>query len=692
MNIETYTNRGISLAEDAVNVLQDAVKEAASRLREETDKLNVDGAGDRSTAKGLSAQLDVTRGKLELLPMQMESDVRSLPTSALSITVFGRTTVGKSTLMEILTHGDGSHIGRGAQGTTRETRSYSYRGLTVTDVPGIGEFGGKEMERIAFEAARKADIVLFLISDDSFQEEEAECLSRIVGLGKPIICLVNIKVGIEAASGVRQGDLRLFSRRVEDAFADETGLKEIKADFLEKGPRYGQDWRSIPMVFAHLKAAFLSQQQEEQGLSESLFKLSRFIDVENLIIREAERNGSFYRLKSFADTVSVPLVEASEELFAQSAQNSMLGSALIRKRHEYEGWLADFEKGAKASIEAFVMSIGSELKREAASFSEEHFDDKAAGTHWKDVVFSRDIESRVNEELNALKGECDVELGEIGREINSEVGTVELAVQDVLLSAALPVDEKRYWNWAVLLLSDGLMIADLFVAPPLAAIGLGVGLLGGTLGDVLFGNYEDKKREARRRLEEALDENIDDCMARLRKGMLDVLYDNLLKGCMYPASHKIRDAVGTLFSLSDAQRTLAIRINGQLKATNMALVAEAWRYSGHDGLERDVLWTARIPGSSTVLVLDNGTEIPGDAVDDLRRLLNERIGFVFKNGSLKSMLSQAIGRGVARNGISIQEVRGVPLIAHVSSLNEADADLRTGLRLAQQITELLIMN
>ena len=41
---------------------------------------------------------------------------------AFNITLFGRTMTGKSTLMEILTEGDGHTISKGAQRTTRDTR------------------------------------------------------------------------------------------------------------------------------------------------------------------------------------------------------------------------------------------------------------------------------------------------------------------------------------------------------------------------------------------------------------------------------------------------------------------------------------------------------------------------------------------------------------------------------------------
>lgn len=65
---------------------------------------------------------------------------------------------GKSTLMEILTEGNGESIGKGAQRTTRDVRKYEWNNLEITDVPGIGAFEGQEDEEIAFEAAKSADL------------------------------------------------------------------------------------------------------------------------------------------------------------------------------------------------------------------------------------------------------------------------------------------------------------------------------------------------------------------------------------------------------------------------------------------------------------------------------------------------------------------------------------------------------
>ena len=84
-----------------------------------------------------------------------------------SIVLYGRTMAGKSTLMEILTHGNGDSIGKGAQRTTLDVRPYEWNGLKVFDVPGTCSFGGTTDDKTAFEAAKSADMAIFLLTDDA---------------------------------------------------------------------------------------------------------------------------------------------------------------------------------------------------------------------------------------------------------------------------------------------------------------------------------------------------------------------------------------------------------------------------------------------------------------------------------------------------------------------------------------------
>ena len=55
------------------------------------------------------------------------------------------------------------------------------------------------------------------------------------------------------------------------------------------------------------------------------------------------------------------------------------------------------------------------------------------------------------------------------------------------------------------------------------------------------------------------------------------------------------------------------------------------------------------------------------------------------------MLGQAIGKGCERSEIRIQDINGEPRIAHIPALETVDAYTRNRIRMAQQLTGLLIM-
>ena len=406
IDCKSYAKRGYALANDAVSLLQKVVNTLSDKLQKEIYNLQVSNFNDNAVTGNLASQLASVRSNFEILPQQLTEDIDALSKSTFSITLFGRTMAGKSTLMEILTHGKGESIGKGAQRTTRDVRTYSYRNLLITDVPGIAAFEGADDENIAFYAAKKSDLILFLITDDAPQACEAECLNRILKLGKPVICLVNIKADITLTTNIK-----MFKRDLQKKF-DKARLETIKQQFFAFGNQYGQDWRSIKFEYVHLKSAFLSQQYELEEIHDELYTLSRFNYVENLIVNEVCKNGCFYKLKAFADIVIVPVVDAFETLFTQSAKNSEQGVMLVGKRRKLKKWIDDFEVDGKSRIEAFLTSISGELKHEIASFAEENYDNSDASAEWNKILKARRIEERASNLLKQFNAECEAELRE----------------------------------------------------------------------------------------------------------------------------------------------------------------------------------------------------------------------------------------------------------------------------------------
>lgn len=688
-DLNEFTEVGLDLARSSVKLLDETVGEAVTELQGNIDRLQRGDYRDKDVTQSLAAQLDSIRIGYELLPLRLENEVNALAGGTFAITLFGRTTAGKSTLMTVLTHGDGSQIGNGSQRTTRDVRTYEYHGLEVTDVPGLAAFGVLEDEVLAFETAKQGDLILFLITDDAPQRSEAEFLSRIKSLGKPIICLVNVKVGVSAKGHLSEDGYMDLYDDVQDKFDDAEGLQAIRRSLIDYGPEYGQDWSHIPFAFVHLKSAHMAQQPEYSQWADGLFELSRFGDAIALIEREVQNKGGFYRFKTYTDVVSVPLVEALEELFAQSAENSDQGRMLIQKKRKHDSWVEDFEKRADARIETLLTSIADDLKREASSFAEDNYDNKHASSEWAKIVKRRDIQGRANDLLIELEHECEDELRDIGREIEFDIRFSRYRLNLGNVKAHGVVDAKKVWNWTSVIVSGGLTIAGLFAAPQLIAGGVVAGVIG-AVGSLFFDDFEERKKKARINMQKQLYSGIDKSISQLRKQLNGIVSDKIVEQHLRPTSRKISDVVSSLFDLSATQRRLARRINEQQGTLSSAVVNEALAYLGYDIADSCITRVARIPGETTLLMLADGTRLPYTLKRDLAGLLDEGIRYVFECSDVRVMLSRTIGRSCERRNIRIEEVKGEPLIAHIRAIDELSNEARTGIRLGTQVTELLI--
>ena len=80
-------------------------------------------------------------------------------------------------------------IGKGSQRTTRFNRVFSWKGLKIIDTPGIGagEADGAKDTEIAMRVISQADMICFVVADDTITEEVFTVLDRIAEYHRPMI-------------------------------------------------------------------------------------------------------------------------------------------------------------------------------------------------------------------------------------------------------------------------------------------------------------------------------------------------------------------------------------------------------------------------------------------------------------------------------------------------------------------------
>ena len=668
--------KGYLIAKDNLDEIKYSIDEVSTDLGQNLSNLKNKRVETADVADQLQQQLK--KAVSDLYSLHKNSHIllekKRAQLDKFSIALFGRTKSGKSTLMEILINGDGSSIGKGGDRTTRDVRSYDWKGLEVTDVPGIAAFEGREDEEKAFEAAAQSDLVLFLIAEAP-QDAEVQCFARVRALGKPILGIYNFKKALNDAD-----DMRLFlSRNWFDS--DRQDIVDIVQQFHELAEKYSP--RQIQFVYTHLLSRFLSQRPEHKSQRSELERKSCFNDVEEKIISEVFNRGKFLRWKSFIDGVADPMLKLSDKLLDFSAQNSSGGRVRTGKWHQGKSWSDGFRNSEKERIGTFIKKEMSTLRAEIPGFAEDYYDQSDAGDHWKHLVEGQGIERKAKELAEEIQEKCRDGLSEITRQLKAELKHVSGFAGDRRISMDSIFDTKRAWTRGTNIISGGLTIASIFI-PPLRLVTAVFSVIVGIFS-FFFDDREEKARKQRAQLESKLKRNVSKIERNLKKELYGFL--NLMEKQVYVRLNEFNVVTSKLFTLADAQRELAWTLNKHQKSLHRILINEALVQLGQKDSRDLILDIARVPGLAIMFLIEPKTTFPEDLRRNLEKMLGEKIWFVINTRNKISILSQAIGRDCDPAKIGIESDIHV---AHVP-VGELDAVGRCRIKLAQQLTELHVM-
>lgn len=533
-------------------------------------------------------------------------------TKTFNITVFGRTEAGKSTLMEILTEGDGKSIGLGGQRTTRDVRSYQWNGMKVVDVPGIEAYGGDADDKLAEASAIYADLILFLVRTSNPGNEEAQWYLKLQKKDKPIICVFNVNQALHLKSKVMlERDLKKIAAMEADA-----GTKEAIDQFKKfLGPN-----QRIDDIRVHLLSQFKSQQlrMEDPSLSAELEKVSNFSKLNDKIINTVSRDAILYRRRGFLSIVDEPVFQQMSQLFMFSAMQYDQSAQVHDTFCQFRDWKDDFHKRMLPSVRERVTRVFDALRDQVQGFVENYSEDEYASSKWEALVKRHNLEGRLRKIMEDVESQCR-------EEIQSRFSTLE---KQIKLSAKINqqtffsyrgsgvTDFKNGWKIGTGILGVGAIIAACWWNPA-GWIALGIGLLGGFFS-WLCDSAEDKRSRQKAQMERNLTNSIYKMERNAQESMYNCYKESIFK-MQNNAVEMLKSLSTTLLALTNSERQLALGLCRNHITLSQRLVG---LILGDLGISQDKIHSvARIPAKRCCIVVRDRSEVDGRLVSRLGQKL-----------------------------------------------------------------------
>lgn len=590
-------------AEEIGRKLEAAVRAVARRAP--TDGAAV--ADARARLQELEAKLEETLST-SLWATKAALRAKSASLSRFTVTLFGRTMAGKSTIREALTRGDGATIGKGAQRTTRDIREYTWNSLRIIDTPGIGAYEGVEDRDLALSVIDETDVVLFLASSDGLQEESFKGMQALRQQNKRMVFVLNVKRDLEKAVNMRR--FLKDPRTVFDA-------EELRGHF-DRIHTLARDYlgiRDIRIIPIHGQAAYLSTRPEYAEHADALAEYCRLGDLHDELRFEVSRRGTVRRVQTIVDGTLVSLLDLQMELSEQAKTVRRAAQYLEDKFSELDVWLDGFVRATNARAETEAAQLVQPLRASVSAFIDENIERDDVGERWNRKVKALDIDGWLKRQQTSILDELRSRLVEFSREMSVEsklLGEFDAGQP----SQFDPFDVKRTLRWVSAggaALVGVAAVAGYFGAAnfwnPVGWIAGGVSAI--ALGlSWLFGDREKKLQTQKAKATGQLRESIDKLEREVANGLKRWFYDSVTSRLVRAIRKDTRQLYTGMFKVSLSLGDGARQIGTLVEGLNRRLLVRAGQFVGTPVDEASVARIVRDPGIRAKFLWREGSDNP----------------------------------------------------------------------------------
>ena len=476
-------------------------------------KQKTSGRGQYQTAKGVADQLEQTRRKLsveilhdlETVRQALRAKQRAL--NHFSIAFMGRTKAGKSTLHAVITGEGWEAIGIGKQRTTRYNRVYEWKNIRIIDTPGIGAPGGKSDEEIARSVIEEADVICYIVTDDSIQESEFAFLKLLKEKTKPLIILLNIHYNLSEPRRLEH-----FLKNPDRWFAldGKSGIRgHLDRIHRYAKQHYANDYLNVIPVM--LLAAQLSRDPKHEKQSKLLFQASQIQHFLDSIRESLIDNGAIRRSQTLLGSTVGSIDKPYKWVTQQITDYGNSVEQLQTKQQDLKQKIRIAERDGWEQLQQQIKAIFQTALGEIAPFAEKYWDsnENQMKSGWQETLKSLAFAARLKAASENAGQQFQHDIQEAIEEIGKELEIIsqlqgsdfQFAQQDSSF-----FDKNFVRISGMVLVAAGAILA--FVFPPLVLMGVAGGVASWLAGQ--FKSRDQKRHEAvenistslRRQLEE----------------------------------------------------------------------------------------------------------------------------------------------------------------------------------------------
>jgi GTP-binding protein EngB required for normal cell division len=348
-----------------------------------------------------------------------------------SIAFMGRTKAGKSTFHKVITHESNDDIGVGKQRTTRFNRSWYWHNLRIIDTPGIGAagIGGREDEKIARSIVDEADLVCYIVINDSIQETEFNFLKGLKEKNKPLFIILNVKENLEQP-------IRL-KRFLKDPlkWKNDTGDKNIEGHFQRIRECIGDNYNLyyvhiIPVQLLAAKYYYDKSMAFSQEERELLFKGSNISEYIRAIRTCISESGNLKKSQNIVDGCGLQIHNISKKLSEISDDLEKQCSLLSKSKSEIADFISRGADNALEKIRKEVVSAFNKLDNNAYLFAQQNYNARDIGEKWKNYYDNKQIFTTLNDNI-----------GKIANDLSSQISDrLEESLKDVDFSLKMGIN------------------------------------------------------------------------------------------------------------------------------------------------------------------------------------------------------------------------------------------------------------